>query len=108
MIPNEFHGFRLPRSEEHTPELQSPNNLVCRLLLEKKKLDAPRGMRLDVGLLLAVVGVLHALMTPACDLPDIITRLVVCSGYLFAYFFFLKIGPPHRLNPFPHRGLFPD
>ena len=25
------------RSEEHTSELQSPCNLVCRLLLEKKK-----------------------------------------------------------------------
>src|SRR3989454_8819607 len=28
---------RLERSEEHTSELQSPCNLVCRLLLEKKK-----------------------------------------------------------------------
>src|SRR5256885_9546972 len=28
---------RHPRSEEHTSELQSPCNLVCRLLLEKKK-----------------------------------------------------------------------
>src|SRR5256885_9513677 len=27
---------RRPRSEEHTSELQSPCNLVCRLLLEKK------------------------------------------------------------------------
>src|SRR5947208_15218055 len=27
---------RLPRSEEHTSELQSPDHLVCRLLLEKK------------------------------------------------------------------------
>src|SRR3989454_8798676 len=29
-----------PRSEEHTSELQSPCNLVCRLLLEKKKNEA--------------------------------------------------------------------
>src|SRR5256885_17231270 len=29
---------RRGRSEEHTSELQSPCNLVCRLLLEKKKL----------------------------------------------------------------------
>src|SRR2546430_8392867 len=29
---------RLPRSEEHTSELQSQSNLVCRLLLEKKKM----------------------------------------------------------------------
>src|SRR5262249_60031084 len=28
---------RCPRSEEHTSELQSLTNLVCRLLLEKKK-----------------------------------------------------------------------
>src|SRR2546430_13652114 len=35
-----------PRSEEHTSELQSQSNLVCRLLLEKKKkqrsLDHPQ------------------------------------------------------------------
>src|SRR5256885_16935014 len=30
-------GGQRPRSEEHTSELQSPCNLVCRLLLEKKK-----------------------------------------------------------------------
>src|SRR5690606_41352656 len=31
------HQHRLERSEEHTSELQSRENLVCRLLLEKKK-----------------------------------------------------------------------
>src|SRR5256885_10962395 len=31
------HAHSQPRSEEHTSELQSPCNLVCRLLLEKKK-----------------------------------------------------------------------
>src|SRR5438552_14912013 len=30
-------GIGLQRSEEHTSELQSPDHLVCRLLLEKKK-----------------------------------------------------------------------
>src|SRR2546430_8376638 len=29
--------YAAPRSEEHTSELQSQSNLVCRLLLEKKK-----------------------------------------------------------------------
>src|SRR5256885_4441598 len=33
----EFEVARRLRSEEHTSELQSPCNLVCRLLLEKKK-----------------------------------------------------------------------
>src|SRR5260364_461144 len=31
------HGALRRRSEEHTSELQSPDHLVCRLLLEKKK-----------------------------------------------------------------------
>src|SRR5438552_10424744 len=30
-------ALALSRSEEHTSELQSPDHLVCRLLLEKKK-----------------------------------------------------------------------
>src|SRR6266850_6577860 len=34
------HRRRPSRSEEHTSELQSPCNLVCRLLLEKKKKHA--------------------------------------------------------------------
>src|SRR2546430_6692465 len=34
------------RSEEHTSELQSQSNIVCRLLLEKKKSDAIRHCRL--------------------------------------------------------------
>src|SRR5258708_29186015 len=33
------------RSEEHTSELQSPDHLVCRLLLEKKKKTACRNGR---------------------------------------------------------------
>src|SRR2546426_3462979 len=48
LAPNLFYGTGIPacilvlrakgarRSEEHTSELQSPCNLVCRLLLEKK------------------------------------------------------------------------
>src|SRR2546426_7310702 len=35
---NEKSGASRWRSEEHTSELQSPCNLVCRLLLEKKQL----------------------------------------------------------------------
>src|SRR2546426_6674881 len=42
VLPDRPDGARVPahrraRSEEHTSELQSPCNLVCRLLLEKKK-----------------------------------------------------------------------
>src|SRR5256886_5950351 len=45
--------FRLPvvrRSEEHTSELQSQSNLVCRLLLEKKKKQDRRDLSHDIGL----------------------------------------------------------
>src|SRR2546426_2430425 len=38
-----------PRSEEHTSELQSPCNLVCRLLLEKKKNHDDRRGTADEG-----------------------------------------------------------
>src|SRR5256885_4461695 len=51
---------QLVRSEEHTSELQSPCNLVCRLLLEKKKNNeslpfrSPFGCALDDLLLMAI------------------------------------------------------
>src|SRR5690554_7189265 len=35
--PKRLKGTDIPRSEEHTSELQSRPHLVCRLLLEKKK-----------------------------------------------------------------------
>src|SRR5438552_6249142 len=42
-------GVHEARSEEHTSELQSPDHLVCRLLLEKKKYkNKPRSYRLDL------------------------------------------------------------
>src|SRR5258708_31967715 len=41
------------RSEEHTSELQSPDHLVCRLLLEKKKNYAPP---FDSGRLLGILA----------------------------------------------------
>src|SRR5690606_23324556 len=37
-MPQEYVGPVMSRSEEHTSELQSRENLVCRLLLEKKKI----------------------------------------------------------------------
>src|SRR5258708_25362281 len=36
------------RSEEHTSELQSPDHLVCRLLLEKKKTTQCKGLAAHV------------------------------------------------------------
>src|SRR5258708_20171202 len=36
-----------PRSEEHTSELQSPDHLVCRLLLEKKNINSHTQLTFD-------------------------------------------------------------
>src|SRR5256885_10760153 len=49
--PSMWNGVRW-RSEEHTSELQSPCNLVCRLLLDKKngeRVDDRIGLELDLG-----------------------------------------------------------
>src|SRR5438034_6863048 len=43
------HILRWHRSEEHTSELQSHSDLVCRLLLEKKKIRRPRDMAAQSG-----------------------------------------------------------
>src|SRR5258708_6287216 len=47
-IVHNFSGRTLTevRSEEHTSELQSPDHLVCRLLLEKKKRQQQTGLSL--------------------------------------------------------------
>src|SRR5258708_31550252 len=49
LSPQEAVRWHAKRSEEHTSELQSPDHLVCRLLLEKKKCETttPLGNRLD-------------------------------------------------------------
>src|SRR5947208_7835729 len=39
-LRRDHHEVGIVRSEEHTSELQSPDHLVCRLLLEKKKTKA--------------------------------------------------------------------
>src|SRR5688572_31864829 len=44
-VDGEQRAVGLGRSEEHTSELQSQSNLVCRLLLEKKKKDRNDDLR---------------------------------------------------------------
>src|SRR2546430_9547573 len=50
------------RSEEHTSELQSQSNLVCRLLLEKKKKTTARHLTLSF----ITTGIL-----PSPEVPDL-------------------------------------
>src|SRR2546430_10989173 len=54
----------LMRSEEHTSELQSQSNLVCRLLLEKKKDSTSRNLLYMV--LAYVVNVVWLAVHPTC------------------------------------------
>src|SRR2546427_8202162 len=64
---------RWPRSEEHTSELQSQSNLVCRLLLEKKK------MRLRVVVSEQVKDPLNQQMFDLFfDQPSRVCRLPAC------------------------------
>src|SRR2546422_3100522 len=49
------HGV-VPRSEEHTSELQSRLHLVCRLLLEKKKKKNNTFLRVDLNGTLSMQG----------------------------------------------------
>src|SRR5438046_5600919 len=50
---------RLDRSEEHTSELQSLTNLVCRLLLEKKKKEIEETHICGAYAVLGVVGLAY-------------------------------------------------
>src|SRR2546427_156781 len=82
------------RSEEHTSELQSQSNLVCRLLLEKKKnreisCKASRNSRSNCDGALARLGY------------HLVQRLAV-----YISFFFLMIRRPPRSTLFPYTTLF--
>src|SRR5438034_7606935 len=61
IIPRDFHveipRERVARSEEHTSELQSHSDLVCRLLLEKKKKNVHDLVQPDVLLILIHGGI---------------------------------------------------
>src|ERR1039457_377008 len=82
----------LHRSEEHTSELQSPCNLVCRLLLEQKN-----------GLTLARKGRLER---PGLSLGAT-PRQLGCASVAYALpDFFLMIGRPPRSPLFPYTPLF--
>src|SRR6266540_214009 len=78
------------RSEEHTSELQSHHDLVCRLLLEKKKREE-RTCRIHV----AVAVVVRRLAVA-----------VVCDRHGAVVIFFLMIRRPPRSTLFPYTTLF--
>src|ERR1039457_5221732 len=95
------------RSEEHTSELQSPCNLVCRLLLEKKKKKQ--------DYLMGVYSQARATNYNATRWQTSLLRRATGSVqkkdilgffFYFFFFFFLPPRPPAPPPPPPPRFLF--
>src|SRR3972149_1610747 len=90
------------RSEEHTSELQSQSNLVCRLLLEKKTKNRQRptdqkSPRRDLVAGVTTTATLSLLARAAHPC----TPHSFCVSTVFFLFFFLKSGRPPNSPPFP-------
>src|SRR3982750_4988495 len=89
LIVVRIYGLLRDRSEEHTSELQSRSDLVCRLLLEKKKNNCRRSPR-----------------TPRRRCPSARGPAPASSRGGFWLFFFLMIRRPPRSTLFPYTPLF--
>src|ERR1039457_5258795 len=103
-FPGMPHRRRSPplRSEEHTSELQSPCNLVCRLLLEKKKKNNERTKSPKFTARTILADSQSPAHTPNCDS----IRTYTISGlvfvfFFFFFFFFFKIPAPPPFSPLP-------
>src|SRR3989304_2094789 len=94
----------VPRSEEHTSELQSRLHLVCRLLLEKKK--TPRFYPKQEERKPRSIGQyptrLWALGLSTGKMPAL-ARFSVQEKSVGLVFFFKLQGAPRNLPPFPPR-----
>src|SRR3954465_1054099 len=91
------------RSEEHTSELQSHDNLVCRLLLEKKH---PTGIGRGPPPPSTSPPASYRLPQPAPDcgvaLPAGVRAAFPLGGARLGAFVFFKDGPPPNFPLFPH------
>src|SRR2546430_13364344 len=72
---------RQPRSEEHTSELQSQSNLVCRLLLEKKKKHKINDRKLQRNQQEAAPATLHEQETQEQDNSMRVSHTLLGSSY---------------------------
>src|SRR3954463_10504879 len=86
------------RSEEHTSELQSHDNLVCRLLLEKKTNISPR--RFITLPRISSLASFHSFGS----IPRSLSSTIHC--WVLGSFFFLMIRRPPRSTLFPYTTLF--
>src|SRR3954466_703503 len=101
-------GQKCARSEEHTSELQSHDNLVCRLLLEKKKLfrSDRKSTRLHSRhqiIQYAVFFVTDLICSYVLSYP-----LVLSSGLItFSLFFFFNDPATPEISPLSLHGALP-
>src|SRR3954467_12680201 len=86
------------RSEEHTSELQSHDNLVCRLLLEKKEME-----QTHIDLLGKIMDRLPMVIEVALPVQ---TQEGVVRRQNINVVFFLMIRRPPRSTLFPYTTLF--
>src|SRR4029434_1714558 len=96
----------LIRSEEHTSELQSHLNLVCRLLLEKKKCVRKYGWTYTS--VCAAVSIHSHLCQSRLSVSPLCRKIYGYSDefqHCFC-FFFLMIRRPPRSTLFPYTTLF--
>src|SRR3954467_3874045 len=93
------------RSEEHTSELQSHDNLVCRLLLEKKIDASPVSVYCGRFSLsssqIQRLALVCAVVCLSCG--SMCKRLSCVLGLMFVFFFFIKRAPP-KFSLFPHQA----
>src|ERR1022692_646719 len=95
------------RSEEHTSELQSPCNLVCRLLLEKKKThNALNVLVAHMTRVLAQAAGLSGGRGEIGDGPPPPCPYRPRGEEDRCFFFFLMLGRPPRFTLFPYATLF--
>src|SRR3970282_1294860 len=95
------------RSEEHTSELQSHHDLVCRLLLEKKSLSDAVGLRLTLLMRRGVYIFAHVYRAGYdAETPDRLFTETMDADHLEHIFVFLVNGPPPKLSPFPNPAPF--
>src|SRR5574340_639708 len=90
------------RSEEHTSELQSPKDLVCRLLLEKKNPLCNRSRLPFMNQMARDKPIANNSMAGQAPYLPSITNAVFCLLLVF----FLMIRRPPRSTLFPYTTLF--
>src|SRR6202047_3783912 len=94
------------RSEEHTSELQSPYDLVCRLLLEKKKTNFRKVTLADCANALQLQTSQHAHVLKKTSTRVLVSACDSVSLSMTLYIFFLMIRRPPRSTLFPYTTLF--